>query len=88
MHQYRLKINGYVSTNKGVKLDYKFLDKEEIKKLNIPKYKFTKKQVETVLGYKNSPVGRRYLLDKLKDKHGIEMSEPTLLRIFKGEYYK
>ena len=87
VHNENLRIYGYIQTNTGIKLNYEFI---ELKKDMNTKKKFKKKDLDTILGYKNDIIEKRLkksnLLKKLELDHQIQISGSTLNKVLKGEY--
>ena len=87
VHNENLRIYGYHQTNEGIKLHYEFI---EMKSDLHNKKKFKKKDLDTILGYKNDITEKRIkksgLLKKLELEHQIQISGSTLNKVLKGEY--
>tara|TARA_E500000178_G_scaffold347556_2_gene401075 strand:- start:736 stop:3813 length:3078 start_codon:yes stop_codon:yes gene_type:complete len=87
VHNENLRIYGYHQTNEGILLNYEFID---MKNIANNKKKFNKKDIETILTYKdeidNKTLKKSNLLKKLELDHHIQISGSTLNKILRGEY--
>jgi DNA mismatch repair protein MutS len=87
VHNENLRIYGYHQTNEGIKLNYEYIDVSQI--MNHKK-KFSKKDLVTILGYKDDILSKQMkksnLIKKLELDHHIQISGSTLNKILKGEY--
>jgi len=88
VHNENLRIYGYIQTSDGIKLNYEYID---IKKDHInTKKKFSKKDLEIILQYKDDiddkKMKKSNLIKKLEIQHHIQISTGTLNKVLKGQY--
>jgi|TARA_B110000285_G_scaffold203453_1_gene239548 DNA mismatch repair protein MutS len=87
VHNENLRIYGYIQTNEGIKLNYEYID---VTNEHNSKKKFNKKDLDTILGYKDDieekKMKKSNLLKKLELEHHIQISGSTLNKVLKGEY--
>ena len=87
VHNENLRIYGYHQTDKGIVLNYEYIQPNEI--INTKK-KFNKKDLQTILNYKddieNKTLKKSNLLKKLELEHHIQISGSTLNKVLRGEY--
>tara|TARA_B110000967_G_C18886153_1_gene564097 strand:+ start:71 stop:3139 length:3069 start_codon:yes stop_codon:yes gene_type:complete len=87
VHNENLRINGYIQTSQGIKLDFKYID---ITNSINPKKKFNKKDLETILHYKSDinekKLKKSNLIKKLELQHHIQISTSTLNKVLNGNY--
>ena len=87
VHNENLRIYGYHQTDQGIVLNYEYID---INQIHNPKKKFSKKDLQTILNYKddieNKTLKKSNLLKKLELEHHIQISGSTLNKILRGEY--
>ena len=74
IHHGNLRIYGYLMTNKGRELKYEY-----IKPVNTTrKSKYTDEQVELIRGYKDHKTSKKFIINELKEKHGISIGYKKL----------
>ena len=87
VHNENLRIYGYIQSNEGIKLHYEYIDVNHV--MNTKK-KFSKKDLQTILNYKNDidnkTLKKSNLIKKLEMEHHIQISGSTLNKVLKGEY--
>ena len=87
VHNENLRIYGFIQSSEGIKLNYEYIDMNNVTN---HKKKFNKKDLETILSYKddidNKILKKSSLLKKLELIHHIQISGSTLNKILKGEY--
>ena len=87
VHNENLRIYGYHQTDKGILLNYEYINNNQI--VNTKK-KFNKKDLEIILNYKddiiNKKIKKSSLIKKLELEHHIQISNSTLNKILKEEY--
>lgn len=87
VHNENLRIYGYIQSNEGIKLHYEYIDVNHV--MNTKK-KFSKKDLQTILNYKddidNKTLKKSSLLKRLELEHHIQISGSTLNKVLKGEY--
>ena len=87
VHNENLRIYGYHQTDQGIVLNYEYIDTNQI--INTKK-KFSKKDLQTILNYKNDidnkTLKKSNLLKRLELEHHIQISGSTLNKILRGEY--
>jgi DNA mismatch repair protein MutS len=87
VHNENLRIYGYHQTNEGILLNYEYINSNEI--INTKK-KFNKKDLETIMKYKNDidnkSLKKSSLIKKLELEHHIQISSSTLNKVLRGEY--
>ena len=88
VHNENLRIYGYIQTSDGIKLNYEYID---IKNDHInTKKKFSKKDLEIILQYKDDiddkKMKKSNLIKKLEIQHHIQISGGTLNKVLKGKY--
>ena len=87
VHNENLRIYGYHQTNEGILLNYEYINSNEI--INTKK-KFNKKDLETIMTYKNDidnkSLKKSSLIKKLELEHHIQISSSTLNKVLRGEY--
>lgn len=87
VHNENLRIYGYIQSNEGIKLHYEYIDMNNV--MNMKK-KFSKKDLQTILNYKNDIdnkiLKKSNLIKKLEMDHHIQISGSTLNKVLKGEY--
>jgi len=86
VHNENLRIYGFIQTLTGIKLNYEYI---ELTNGN-PKKKFSKKDLEIILQYKDDinekTMKKSTLIKKLELQHHIQISSGTLNKVLKGEY--
>ncbi len=87
VHNENLRIYGYLQSSEGVKLHYEYIDMNHVTN---NKKKFSKKDLQTILNYKNDidnkTLKKSNLIKKLEMEHHIQISGSTLNKVLKGEY--
>ena len=87
VHNENLRIYGYIQSSNGIILNYEYID---LNKVINNKKKFNKKDLETILKYKddieNKILKKSNLLKKLELEHHIQISSSTLNKVLRGEY--
>jgi DNA mismatch repair protein MutS len=87
VHNENLRIYGYIQSNEGIKLHYEYIDINHV--MNTKK-KFSKKDLQTILNYKDDidkkTLKKSNLIKKLEMDHHIQISGSTLNKVLKGEY--
>ena len=87
VHNENLRIYGYHQTDKGILLNYEYINDNQI--VNNKK-KFNKKDLEIILNYKNDIIKKNIkkssLIKKLELEHHIQISNSTLNKILKDKY--
>jgi len=87
VHNENLRIYGYIQSNEGIKLHYEYINVNHV--MNTKK-KFSKKDLQTILNYKNDIDNKKLkksnLIKKLEIDHHIQISGSTLNKVLKGEY--
>ena len=90
VHNENLRIYGYIQTNEGLQLNYEYIDLKEVLKEKRKNKKFSKKDVEIILNYKDKVVNKEYsktqCLRKLELEDHIQVSIGTFNKIINGEY--
>ena len=88
VHNENLRIFGYIQSNQGIRLDYKFIEQKEV--LENKKKKYSKKDIETILKYKSDVETKVFsktrCLRKLELEDHISISIGTFNKILKGGY--
>jgi DNA mismatch repair protein MutS len=79
VHNKNLEIYGYLFTEDGKILNYKFVDCIKKNKL-----KFDNNDITIIKSYKDYPI--QYIIDKLNNDHNIKISITTLNKIYNNEY--
>ena len=86
VHNENLRIYGYHQTDKGILLNYEYINNQIVN----TKKKFNKKDLEIILNYKNDIINKKIkkssLIKKLELEHHIQISNSTLNKILKEEY--
>ena len=87
VHHDNLRIYGYIQTNEGIQLNYEYINKDKI--INNKK-KFTDKDIEIIMNYKddilNKKISKNNLIKKLELTNNIKISSGTLKKILNNEY--
>ena len=87
VHNENLRIYGYIQSSEGIVLNYEYID---INGVTNHKKKFNKKDLQTILNYKddieNKILKKSNLIKKLELEHHIQISGSTLNKVLKGEY--
>ena len=87
VHNENLRIYGYHQTDQGIVLNYEYIQQDQI--INNKK-KFNKKDLQTILNYKddidNKTLKKSNLIKKLELEHHIQISGSTLNKVLRGEY--
>jgi DNA mismatch repair protein MutS len=85
-HHNKIDIIGYEETSKGRKLKYKLLetDSESNQKDKVRKY--TKTDITKVIKFKEDGVSQGEAQKLLKKEHGLNISTPTIKKIWLGKY--
>ena len=86
VHHGNLRIHGYIQTDKGIQLNYEYIEKYKA----TSKKKFNKKQIDIILSYQDNitdkKITKNHLIKKLELEHEIKISSNTLNKIFNSEY--
>ena len=85
VHNKDIHINGYVQTTGGVELDYKILNKQELKQKKKNRKKYNEKQIELILSMKDKH-SKKNICFLLKKHHNIKISVSTLNKIYNNKY--
>ena len=88
VHNGNLRINGYIQTSDGIKLDYHFLDKKVLEENKRKKRKLNEEQIDIILElYKqNNRLSQKNACLYLEKNHNIKISVATYSKIIKHEY--
>ena len=82
VHHDNLRIYGYIQTNEGIQLNYEYINKDKI--INNKK-KFTDKDIEIIMNYKDDilkkKISKNNLIKKLELTNNIKISSGTLKKI-------
>jgi DNA mismatch repair protein MutS len=86
VHNKDLLINGYIMTSDGIKLDFKYLSKEDyvLKKNNRKKY--NEDEINIVISYKEYKLSKKTIKEMLIEKHNISISSTTINKIWNSNY--
>jgi len=84
VHNKDLEIYGYIDTEDGVKLDYKFIDKKDYEEKKNKRLKYGESDIKIIKNYKSKPFN--YVIKELRDKHDINISRTTLNKIYNDSY--
>ena len=85
VHNENLKIKGYLSTNKGIILNYEYSD-EYLKENKQNKKKFNDTQIKIIKDYYKSNNNKKNCLDKLELNENIKISIQTFNKIINDIY--
>ena len=83
VHNNEINIDGYIDTIKGKKLNYNFVDKEQIEEKKRKKYNM--KDILLIKDISNK-FSNKHLINELKNNYNINISQKTLKLILKDEY--
>ena len=90
VHYDNLRIYGYHQTNEGIKLNYEYIKAEKVILEKNNRKKFSKKDVETIMKYKEYILNKQYTkthcLRKLELDDHIQISIGSFNKIIKGKY--
>jgi DNA mismatch repair protein MutS len=86
VHNKNLEIYGYIDTENGKKLDYKFIDKKDFENKKKNRLKYNSNQISIIKQFKNNNKPINYILKKLKDDYNINIGRSTLNKIFNDQY--
>jgi len=83
VHNGNLRINGYIQTSNGVKLDYHYLEENKKKKK-----KFTDEQIEVIreLHQTHDKLTQKQACLYLEKNHSIKLSVATYSKIINSSY--
>ena len=59
VHNENLRIHGYIQTNEGLQLKYEYIDQKQVLKEKRKNKKFSKKDVESILKYKDKDMNKK-----------------------------
>ena len=88
VHNGDLNINEWIQTSNGIKLDYKYITKDEFVEKKTRNRKLSEDQIEIIVNLKNeSPkITAGQALIYLEKTHSIKISKTTYSKVIKGTY--
>ena len=86
VHHDKIKINGYISTSEGVKLDYKYIDTESDTILVSNKRKYSKDQIDIIKNIHDKIKVLSTTKKILEKDHDLKVSTPIIKKISSGTY--
>jgi len=84
VHNGVLNINGYKQTIKGIELIKEIITEDE--KINKTRKKYSEDDIKKINEYNKPNYNKKFIIEELKNKYGINISVIMLNKIFKGEY--
>lgn len=89
VHNNNLEINGYIKTNQGIELDFRYIDKKEmeVKKKNRKKFNETQiQEIKQFIDTYSGTLNNKLLCLKLENDKNIKISSTLLTKIKNNTY--